>query len=80
MITEVQVQGLGEFARWGFTLEHDGAVALFLLHEGELVGRFYQTGATKDSIQNECARHLVMKHGWEGALWKRKGGYNNEVR
>jgi len=70
MTTEVQVQGLGTFARWGFTLEHDGA--LFLLHEGELVARFSQTGATEESLQAECARHLVIKHGWEGCLWSRR--------
>ena len=58
MVTKVQIQGLGEFARQGFTLEHDGAMAVFLLHEGELVGRFSQTGATEESLQAECARHL----------------------
>ena len=42
MATEAQIRGLGEFGRRGFTLEHDGSMAVFLLHEGELVGRFYQ--------------------------------------
>ena len=45
MTTETQVRGLGEFAHRGFTLEHDGAMTVFLLHEGELVARFSQTGA-----------------------------------
>lgn len=63
MTTQAQIQGLGEFTRWGFTLEHDGAMALFLLHEGELVGRFSQTGATEKSIQMQCALHLAKCHG-----------------
>ena len=70
MTAEPQIQGLGEFARWGFTLEHDGAMAVILLHEGQLVGRFSQTGATETSLQNECEEHLVMKHGWDGCLWR----------
>jgi len=73
MVSQAQIQGLGEFfARRGFTLEHDGAMAVFLLHEGELVARFSQTGVTPDSLQSECARHLVIKHGWDGCLWQRK--------
>jgi len=72
MTTEAQIQGLGEFANFGFTLEHDGAMSVFLLHEGELVGRFSQTGATEESLQAECAKHLVMKHGWNGCLRTRK--------
>jgi len=68
MTTEVQVQGLGEFGRRGFTLEHLGCEVVLLLHAGELVSRFYQTGATEKSLQVECAKHLVMKHGWDGCL------------
>ena len=70
MTTEAQVQGLGEFGRRGFTLEHLGCEVVVLLHEGEMVGRFYQTGATEESLQAECSKHLVMKHGWDGCLWK----------
>jgi len=72
MTTQAQAQGLGQFTRCGFTLEHDGAMAVFLLHEGELIGRFSQTGATETSLQAECARHLTMKHGWDGCIWNRK--------
>ena len=72
MVTKAQVQGLGQFANSGFTLEHDGAMALFLLHEEELVGRFSQTGATEQSIQRECALHLAKCHGWEGSLYQRE--------
>lgn len=68
MTTQAQIQGLGEFGRRGFTLEHDGSMAVFLFHEGELVGRFSQTGATEEGIQEICANHLVMKHGWDGCL------------
>ncbi len=70
MRTEAQFQGLGEFANRGFTLEHDGAMAVFLLHEGELMARFSQLGATEASLQHECAAHLVKQHHWDGCLWK----------
>ena len=72
MTTEVQIEGLGEFARRGFTLEHDGDTVVFLLHESELVARFSQTGAREKTLQAECARHLAIKHGWNGCLWQRK--------
>ncbi len=71
MTTETQIQGLGEFSRWGFTLEHPNDHVVELHHEGKFVAWFSQTGATEESIQAECARHLVMKHGWDGALWER---------
>ncbi|MBA7540326.1 hypothetical protein ES705_32623 [subsurface metagenome] len=72
MTTQIQTQGLGQFARWGFTLEHPDDHLLLLFHKGELVGRFSQTGATQESLQEECARHLVMKHAWDGCLWKKE--------
>jgi len=31
-------------------------------HQGELVARFSKTGATEESLQEECAAHLVEKH------------------
>ncbi|MBA7569093.1 hypothetical protein ES708_10830 [subsurface metagenome] len=71
MTTQAQAQGLGQFARWGFTLEHLGDHVVVLRHQGELVARFSQLGATEGNIQAECARHLVMKHGWDGCLWSR---------
>ncbi len=72
MTTEAQIQGLGQFARWGFTLEHPDDHILLLLHEGETVSRFSQTGASEKSLQRECALHLVKCHGWSGCLWSRK--------
>ncbi|KKM21880.1 hypothetical protein LCGC14_1630910, partial [marine sediment metagenome] len=30
MVTETQILGLGEFTHWSFTLEHDGAMTVFL--------------------------------------------------
>ena len=69
MTTKAQVQGLGEFANRGFTLKHLGCEVVLLLHAGETIASFYQTGATEGSLQNECAKHLVMKHGWDGCLW-----------
>jgi len=71
MTTQAQIQGLGEFANRDFTLEHQGDHVLFLMHEGEQIARFSQLGATEESLQAECARHLVMKHGWDGCLWTR---------
>lgn len=68
MTTQAQTQGLGDFADRSFTLEHDGAIAVFLLHEGELIGRFYQTGASEKSLQKECALHLMKCHAWSGCF------------
>jgi hypothetical protein len=61
--TEIQTQGLGEFAQRGFTLEHPDDHVALLMHDGQRVATFSQTGATEESIQAECSRHLVMKHG-----------------
>lgn len=66
MVTQAQVQGLGEFAHRGFTLEHPDDDEVVLMHEGERVASFIQTGVTEASLQNECAKHLVMKHGSYG--------------
>lgn len=62
MLIEAQVQGLGEFACQGFTLEHPDDHLLLLMHEGEQVAVFSQTGATQESLQEECARHLEERH------------------
>ena len=70
MPTEAQRQGISIFANWGFTLEHPDDHVLLLLHQGELVARFSQLGATEKSLQAECAKHLVTKHGWDGTLWQ----------
>ena len=63
MTTQSQAQGLGPFEQRGFTLEHHGDHVVVLQHQGELVARFSQTGATEQSLQAECARHLVTEHG-----------------
>ncbi len=68
MATQAQVQGLGEFAHRGFTLQHPDDDEVLLMHEGERVASFIQTGVTEESLQNECAKHLVMKHGSDGCL------------
>ena len=72
MVTEAQVQGLGEFAQRGFTLEHPDDHIVELHHRSEFVARFSQTGATEKSLQAECAKHLVMKHGGQGCLYQRE--------
>lgn len=71
MTTKAQVQGLGEFSHRGFTLAHLGCEVILLLHEGELVAKFSQLGATEGSLQHECALHLVKCHGWGGCLWSK---------
>ena len=70
MKTEIRYQGLGTFANFGFTLEYADDHILELRHEGKTVARFSEFGATEESIQSECALHLVKKHGWDGALWQ----------
>lgn len=62
MTTETQIRGLGEFADRGFTLEHPDNHVLLLMHEGEQIAVFSQTGATREGLQRECARHLAEKH------------------
>ena len=84
MQTEAQVQGLGESACQGFTLEYPDDHLLFLMHEGECVAVFSQTGATQESLQEECARHLVMEHGCGGCLegeeLQRLGRYADKLK
>ncbi len=70
MVTEAQSGGVGMFADRGFALQQLGCEVVLLLHEGELVARFSQTGATEQSIQAACAKHLAVKHGWDGTLWQ----------
>jgi len=60
MTTQAEVQALGEFAG-GFTLEHPDDHIVELRHQGELIARFSQTGATQKSLQRECAKHLAKK-------------------
>lgn len=71
MTTQAQIQGLGEFARRQFTLEHPDDHVVELRHEGKFAARFSQLGATEESLQAECARHLI-KHGWDGCLWEKE--------
>ncbi|GAI45220.1 unnamed protein product [marine sediment metagenome] len=63
MTAQAQIQGLAEFARQRFTLEHPDDHVVILMHEGEQVAVFSQTGATPDSLQSECAKHLLMENG-----------------
>ena len=70
MTTQAKIQGLREFARWEFTLERPDLI-VELHHQGDLVARFSQAEANEQSLQAECARHLVIKHGWDGCLWSR---------
>ena len=74
MTTQAQIQGLGTFVNFEFTLYHPDDHVVALLHEGRSIAIFSQTGATEESLQAECARHLTMKHGWDGCIWSRKPG------
>lgn len=65
MTTDAQVEGVGEFARWGFTLDHVIDDEVLLMHEGEQIASFLQTAATERSLQAECARHLAKRHGYQ---------------
>jgi len=82
MVTEVQRQGLGQFANFEFRLEHPDDHIVELHHQGKLVARFSQLGATPESLQDECARHLVIKHSWDGCLWsgKEEGMMQNPIK
>jgi len=74
MTTQAQIQGLGQYVNWGFTLYHPDDHVVALLHEGRSIAIFSQTGVTEKCLQAECTQHLVMKHGWDGCLWSRKPG------
>ena len=62
MVTQAQIQGLGQFSHCGFTLEHPDDHVLFLMHKDEQISKFSQYGATSESLQEECARHLAESH------------------
>ena len=62
MTTQAEVQGLGEFTDRGFTLEHPDDHIVELRHQGELIARFSEAGATPERLQRECAKHLAEKH------------------
>lgn len=62
MTTKAQTQGLGKFAHRGFTLEHPDDHVVRLMHEGEQIAVFSQTGATENSLQKECEKHILKNH------------------
>ena len=57
--------GLGKFARRGFALQHPNDHVVLLMHDGEQIAVFSQTGATPESLREECAKHLALHHGCE---------------
>ena len=73
MTTQAQVQGLGLYMNWGFSLYRPDDHSVALLHEGRSIALFSQTGATLESLQAECSLHLVKRHGWEGCLYQQEG-------
>jgi hypothetical protein len=51
---------LGQYADQGFNVEEPDDEILVLNHEGSLVGRFIQSRTTKETLQDECAKHLAQ--------------------
>ncbi len=51
-----------ELKRRGFSLSHPDDDIVLLMHEGEQVAVFSQTGATRESIEAECEKHLSEEH------------------
>ena len=50
-----------ELRKQGFSLCHPDDHVVLLMHEGEQVAIFSQTGATRESIEAECEKHLSEK-------------------
>jgi hypothetical protein len=67
--TKLNSEVLGQFADRGFSLSMPDDHIIVLLHEERSIAIFSQAGATPSSLQQECARHLAVKHGWDGCLW-----------
>ena len=51
-----------ELMKQGFSLCHPDDHVVLLMHEGEQVAVFSQTGATRESIEMECEKHLLEEH------------------
>ena len=50
MSDRTDIEALGDFAQKGFTLEHDGDHIVYLMHQGESIARFSQTGASSREL------------------------------
>lgn len=46
----------------GFTIHEPDDHVVILSHEGEDIATFSQTGATEESIEAECQKHLSENH------------------
>lgn len=53
---------LGNLGNLGFVLEAPDDHVLFLFHENDRIAVFSQTGATPESLRNECSKHLLVNH------------------
>jgi len=51
-----------ELRKRGFSLSYPDDHIVLLMHDGEQVAAFSQTGATRESIEAECERHLLEEH------------------
>ena len=51
-----------ELIKRGFSLSHPDDDIVLLMHEDEQIAVFSQTGATRESIEVECKKHLLEEH------------------
>ena len=51
-----------ELRKCGFSLSYPDDHIILLMHDGEQVAAFSQTGATRESIEAECEKHLSEEH------------------
>ena len=51
---------LGDYYKSGFEIYCPDDHVILVVHEGEYIAVFSQTGARPETIQKECAGHLVL--------------------
>ena len=51
-----------KFRKRGFSLSYPDDHVVLLIHEGQQVAVFSQTGATREAIDAECENHLSREH------------------
>ena len=69
VVNNANANPLGEFSQRDFTLNNVDDHVVKLLHDGEVIASFSQSGATQHTLQAECALHLVRKHNWDGVVY-----------
>lgn len=51
-----------ELRKRGFSLSYPDGHVVLLIHEGERVAVFSQSGVTREAIDAECENHLSREH------------------